>query len=279
MSVIDTHPAGRISAAGRAVSGVLFDIDDTLVDLDGAARAGFLRLSAAHLAGVPDAGRERAAAAFSSDAGGFYELYMAGELTFAGQRMERIRHAYALVGGPELAEGELARFTAEFEDAVRQVWKPFDDVHPCLDELDRLGVPYGAVSNNVEAYQRQKLAITGLERIRVLVGSDTAGAPKPDPRPFLAGADLLGLEPGRVLYVGDNPVNDVLGAIGAGLQAVLLDRRVPEVRPAETSPAETLPPETLPAGSENVTGIASSVLRTLADLPDLISPEIRMIPG
>ena len=269
MSVTDTLPAGRTRAAGRAVSGVLFDIDDTLVDLEAAARAGFLRLSAAHLAGVPAADRERAAAAFSSDAGGFYELYMAGELTFAGQRVERIRHAYALVGGPELPEGELARFTAEFEDAVRSIWKPFDDVHPCLDGLDRLGVPYGAVSNNVEAYQRQKLAITGLERIRVLVGSDTAGAPKPDPRPFLAGAHLLGLEPGQVLYVGDNPVNDVRGALGAGLRAALLDRRAPEGGPVETAPA----------GGENVTGVAPPVLRTLADLPGLISSEIRAIPG
>ncbi|WP_345148379.1 HAD family hydrolase [Arthrobacter ginkgonis] len=265
----DTRQAGRTRAAGLAVSGVLFDIDDTLVDLEAAARAGFLRLSATDLAGVPDADRTRAAAAFSSDAGGFYELYMAGELTFAGQRVERIRHAYALVGGPELAAGELARFTADFEDAVRSVWKPFDDVHPCLDGLDRLGVPYGAVSNNVEAYQREKLAITGLDRIRVLVGSDTAGAPKPDPRPFLAGVDLLGLQPEQVLYVGDNPVNDVRGALEAGLRAALLDRRAPEGAPAET----------VPPASENVTGIASLVLRTLADLPGLISPEIRVIPG
>ncbi|GER21897.1 haloacid dehalogenase [Zafaria cholistanensis] len=273
-----TLPAGRTRAAGRAVSGVLFDIDDTLVDLDAAARAGFLRLSAAHLARIPDADRERAAAAFSSDAGGFYERYMAGELTFAGQRMRRISHAYALVGGPELPEAELARFTADFEDAVRPAWRPFDDVHPCLDELDRLGVPYGAVSNNVAAYQREKLDITGLERIRVLVGSDTAGAPKPDPRPFLAGADLLGLEPADVLYVGDNPLNDVRGALEAGLRAALLDRSIPE----GTFPEGTLPegafPVMAPEGGGNVTGLAPAVLRTLAELPGLISPEIRVIP-
>ena len=88
----------------------------------------------------------------------------------------------------------------------------------------RLGIPYGAVSNNVESYQREKLSAAGLERIPFLVGSDTAGAPKPDPRPFHAGCQLLGTRIGATLYVGDNPVNDVQGARAAGLLGILLDR-------------------------------------------------------
>ena len=36
---------------------------------------------------------------------------------------------------------------------------------------------------------------------------------------------MLGEEPGSVLHVGDRPVNDVLGALDAGCQAVWINRR------------------------------------------------------
>ena len=221
-----------MTAGGRGpVAGVLFDIDDTLIDLATAARNGFLRLAAGHLAGVPDADRRRAADGFAEDAPGLYERYMTGELSFREQRLGRLRHAYAQVGGPVLDEAELAAWNDGYESAMRAAWRPFDDVHPCLDELDRIGLPYGAVTNNVHDYQRAKLDLSGLGRIAVLVGSDTAGAPKPDPRPFRAGARMLGTRPEHTAYVGDSPVNDVRGARDAGLIAVLLDRRAAHASP------------------------------------------------
>lgn len=206
------------------IGGVLFDIDDTLVDLRSAALIGFHRQTAIDFAGVPAADRDAAADDYARDAGGHYERYMAGELSFIGQRIERIHRAYAMVGVPSPRAAELETWSSDYEVAIRAAWAPFDDVHAALDELDALGIPYGAVSNNVEEYQRGKLKAAGLERITVVVGSDTAGAPKPDPRPFLAGVALLGTAPGETLYVGDNPINDVQGAKAAGLPALLLDR-------------------------------------------------------
>ncbi|GAA0202725.1 hypothetical protein GCM10009526_26700 [Glutamicibacter creatinolyticus] len=93
-----------------------------------------------------------------------------------------------------------------------------------MGRLTALGIPFGAVSNNVEAYQREKLRLAGLGMFEVVIGSDTAGAPKPDAAPFLAGCEQLGTDPGRTLYVGDSLINDVVGARNAGLPAVLLDR-------------------------------------------------------
>ncbi|MEU3330821.1 HAD family hydrolase [Glutamicibacter creatinolyticus] len=80
------------------------------------------------------------------------------------------------------------------------------------------------MSNNVEAYQREKLTLGGLGMFEDVIGSDTAGAPKPDAAPFLAGCEQFGTAPGRTLYVGDNLINDVVGVGNAGLPAVLLDR-------------------------------------------------------
>jgi len=34
---------------------------------------------------------------------------------------------------------------------------------------------------------------------------------------------MLGIAPERCLFIGDHPVNDVQGALGAGMQAILLE--------------------------------------------------------
>lgn len=206
------------------VEGVLFDIDDTLVDLNSASMKGFHHLTAEDFGDVPATMREHVARDYADDGAGAYERYMAGELTFLGQRAERIRRAYGLVGLEAPPAEALGVWSARYEEVVQGMWAPFPDVHDCLDALDAMSIPYGAVSNNVESYQRKKLQLSGLGRISVLVGSDTAGAPKPDSRPFHAGCRLLGTTLGATLYVGDNPVNDVQGAKDAGLQGILLDR-------------------------------------------------------
>ncbi|WP_325050106.1 HAD family hydrolase [Renibacterium salmoninarum] len=110
------------------------------------------------------------------------------------------------------------------EAEINSRWAPYADVLPLLDALDTLGIPYGAVSNNVADYQRRKLDLAGLQRISVLVGTDTVGVPKPDPAIFHEGARQLGLEPAFTLYVGDNLVIDALGAASAGLPSVWLNR-------------------------------------------------------
>ena len=69
------------------------------------------------------------------------------------------------------------------------------------------------------------LRVIGLDSYfeRALAARD-AGAAKPDQRIFRALLDGAGLEPGDVLYVGDDPYADVQGARNAGLQAAWLDR-------------------------------------------------------
>ena len=216
--------AGNESKSVARIRGVLFDIDDTLIDLNSASIRGFHRMTEQDFALVAPDAREHIARDYADDGAGAYERYMSGELTFLGQRAERIKRAYGLANLQAPEAEALGVWSAEYERTVRSMWEPYPDVHACLDSLDTLGIPYGAVSNNVETYQRDKLVASGLDRIDLVVGSDTAGAPKPDPRPFHEGCRLLETEISETLYVGDNPINDVQGALDAGLQAVLLNR-------------------------------------------------------
>ena len=50
---------------------------------------------------------------------------------------------------------------------------------------------------------------------------------KPDTGLFLYAAELLGEEPGSLYYIGDNPINDVMGAKKAGYVPVWVSSRSP----------------------------------------------------
>jgi putative hydrolase of the HAD superfamily len=47
---------------------------------------------------------------------------------------------------------------------------------------------------------------------------------KPSPTIFRAALDLLEVEPGEAVMVGDSPDDDVGGALALGMRAFLLDR-------------------------------------------------------
>lgn len=206
------------------VEGVLFDIDDTLVDLETAMGRTLHRIGAdtlAHLSEVEWAEYKRL---YTRDPQEYYNRFLAGELTFTEQRVLRARHAQARFVAEPLEGEAAARWNRAYESTLPLHFEPFGDVLPLLDALDSLGVPYGAVSNNVHDYQRAKLDRAGLQRVAALVGIDALGMAKPDPAIYREGARLLGTEPARTLYVGDNPVIDAEGADAAGLVGVWLDR-------------------------------------------------------
>lgn len=211
-----------------AWDGVLFDLDDTLLDLKTAQRAAFSATVRRQWPGVDALGEnalQAAAADFAADVHGHYQRYICGELTFAQQRLARAADALEALGALAAAAvpGELLWVT-EYEDLVRSHWALFPEVAAVLEEIRSAGRPVGIVTNNVEEYQRGKAAAIGLGWVDVVVGSDTAGAPKPESAPFRAGCAGLGTEPARTLFVGDSLKHDVAGAIGAGLVPVWLVR-------------------------------------------------------
>ncbi len=101
-------------------------------------------------------------------------------------------------------------------------YRLFDDVPPALAELDRRGVP-AAVVSNWDFSLDDVLGRLGLE-FDVVVTSAGTGASKPDPAPFRAALDRLGISPGEALHVGDTPDADGKGAREAGVEVRIIDR-------------------------------------------------------
>lgn len=197
------------------IKGVLFDVDDTLVDTRAAFRHALASVAVDYLDSGVD--HEELVRFWRDDRHGSYRAHTRGEMTHRQQRHLRANDLHLEFGGPHLDDDAYQRWDEAFERYFREGWEPHPDAAVALDALDALGVPYGGLSNADHAYQELKLAQCGLSRVPMLVGVDTLGVGKPDPRVFQLACSRLGFEPAEVAYVGDEFDVDPLGARDAGL--------------------------------------------------------------
>ena len=93
-----------------------------------------------------------------------------------------------------------------------------------LKKLKEKGYILGAVTNGVSSLQNTKLDTAGIRKLfDVVVVSGDIGIYKPDRRIFDEAARRAGVENEKVLFVGDHPINDIKGALGAGMKAIRMN--------------------------------------------------------
>ncbi len=127
-------------------------------------------------------------------------------------------------------------------------WDLFPEVPEVLATLRERGYRLAVVSN----WDSRLLEICDhLElspMVEFVVASAAVGMEKPDPRIFEIALSMAGVSADQAIHVGDDYAADVLGARGAGVDAVLLDRA------GHTAPSE-----------------GSLTIRSLRELPHLLS--------
>ncbi len=99
------------------------------------------------------------------------------------------------------------------------------DVHPTLSHLRAAGLKVGLVSNRdhpLDAVAAEN-GLTGL--FDFTLSAAEAASWKPEPGIFQRAVQLAGATPETAIYVGDNYFADILGARGAGLTPILIDRQ------------------------------------------------------
>jgi putative hydrolase of the HAD superfamily len=159
--------------------------------------------------------------------------------------------------GVPYPDDEADEWFDEYRTRMESELRLFDDTLAALHHIEHvLQVPTGIITNMDTDYQLSKMAAVGLpvDRFACVLGTDRIPAPKPHRDAFLAACRELGIDPGpEVVYVGDEPRTDALGAHLAGLRGVWLDR------PDAFTSADPAPPEWI----ERIT--------SLADLPALLA--------
>ena len=100
---------------------------------------------------------------------------------------------------------------------------PMPHARETLIVLKDRGIKLGLVTNGKTKIQNRKVDTLELrEFLDLILTSEEVGINKPDPRIFEIALERLQLEASQIWMVGDHPVNDVLGARGAGLTGVWL---------------------------------------------------------
>ena len=93
-----------------------------------------------------------------------------------------------------------------------------------LRKLKEQGYIVGVITNGPSMLQNHKMDTSGLrDYCDIVVVSGDVGVHKPDPQLFIYTAEKLGLKPEECVYVGDHPVNDIQGALNAGMKAIRMN--------------------------------------------------------
>lgn len=218
---------------------VLFDALGTLVRLEPPGPR--LRLALRELGGV-DVGPEAAERAFRAEMWHYLTHHMEGA---DEDGLERLRDECAAVMGEALGVPELDQATVRLAMLESLELAAFPDAAPALRALRARGLRIVVASNwdcSLPVWL-QRAGLGGL--LDGAVSSAVVGEPKPAPAVFRAALELAGVTAEQAVHVGDSVENDVAGARGAGIRALLVLR-----------------------GGERPKGVES--LRSLAELPSLI---------
>ncbi|HEY2925187.1 MAG TPA: HAD family hydrolase [Candidatus Eisenbacteria bacterium] len=196
---------------------ILFDLDGTLLDHEAAERSAATLLHGRINTPTP---LDEFLAQWDAALEHHFARFLAGEVSYQGQRRERVRELI----DASLSDGDADRLFAHYLTAYEAGWSLFSDVLPCLDAIGnyRLGV----ISNGQGDHQRRKLAQTGIvDRFECVLISEDCGCAKPDSTIFRSACSLLGESPESSIYIGDRYDLDAQAARTAGLRGVWLDRK------------------------------------------------------
>ena len=189
-------------------SALLFDLDNTLIDRDRA----FSEWASVF---VEFKLRDHSAAEQQAALHTLVALDAHGHGSKTGM-FAAISAAYPCIGAPVEA------LIAAFQEDMPAHCTLADGASQLLQTLDAMRLPFGIVTNG-SRHQLRRIQTLGLDRSTACIFvSELVGSRKPEAAIFLAAADCVGTAPNRILFVGDTPEVDIVGAHNAGMQTAWL---------------------------------------------------------
>ncbi len=206
LRLLHEHAVPALDLAG--VRGVVFDLDDTLLDQkDWILRK--LRLTWQSLQAELPPERE------------FLRTLL--EIIEEGERQ---RPFDLFVQRLSLPQALLGRLIDTYRQARPAQARLYTDVAATLAQLRRDGYRLALLTDNPAASQQMKIEVAGLAAsFDALVLSAELGTAKPDPLTFETAAQRLGLPPDQLVMVGDHLYRDLVGALDSGYRHAFRVRR------------------------------------------------------
>lgn len=200
----------------------LFDLDDTLIDrrsaYDNVYRVFYDRHEAIH------------GSTAWEDALEFFWTLSPANATVPRQAFLDIQAKWSgVTGDPD------SHYVFYFEQMVKHM-KMLPEAMDFVDWMNTSKLHWGVVTNG-DQFQHKKVEITGLTgHVPFVLASMLFGVNKPAPEVFMEAVRLLeipDIQPEEILFVGDNPYTDILGAHGVGMKTawVRMGREYPDDAP------------------------------------------------
>jgi FMN phosphatase YigB (HAD superfamily) len=164
--------------------------------------------------------RDTVAAAFHAEVA-FYKTHQDTGADTTG--LHALRMLCAAVFADGLPDGPPAELAMQIlVDALH--YRLYDDVLPTLDALQSEGIRTAVISNWDCSLVGILIGLGIAERFAVVSASAVVGSRKPERGIFDVTLGALGCPAARAVHVGDDPGLDVVGATGAGMRGIHLDR-------------------------------------------------------
>jgi putative hydrolase of the HAD superfamily len=154
-----------------------------------------------------------------------WSRYSKGEITRPYLIVERFRRPLSAGEGLPVTEDLCLEMSDVFLDYCSSKPGVVDGAHELMDFLRSQGYRMHMTSNGFHEVQYKKLAACGLrDYFDTIILSEDAGANKPSQQFFDYALKVSGADRETTLMIGDNLNTDILGALNAGIDAMLVNR-------------------------------------------------------
>ena len=154
-----------------------------------------------------------------------WSRYSKGEIDRPYLIVERFRRPLSMGVGLEVTEPLCLEMSDVFLDFCSSKPGVIDGAHELMDYLRSRGYRMHMTSNGFHEVQYKKLAACGLrDYFDTIILSEDAGVNKPSPQYFDYALKVSGADRQTTLMIGDNLNTDVVGALNAGINAMLVNR-------------------------------------------------------
>ncbi|MYA60811.1 MAG: HAD family hydrolase [Chloroflexi bacterium] len=212
MKVATVVLRNRRSELDSNIRGLLFDLDNTLIDRE----AAFIRFATSFY----NERLQNATSMSQVDAVAQMVCWDEDGYVDRGEMFARWVNEWPDAGL------EPAQLLPWYQSEMKRHVQPDTDNNRLLADLNRRTVPWGIVTNGSTQTQRIACRSAGLDKLApFVIVSEAAGYKKPDPRIFRDALNRTGLSsPEHILFVGDNPIADIDGAKRFGMKTAWVRR-------------------------------------------------------